>query len=181
MVSTPDTSDEIYKLIGQCLAHWSLVEHDLSLFFILATKAAPDVGQRVFWSVTSLQAKLKLVDKAMRAGMTWLDPAGENLWKDLKKDISDVNKLRNEVAHGSMVSRQLPDGGDEALFLPFYWQTVYDQQPGTDEEIQAFWSKGLRIADLEDRLHKIQRLSGKCMSVFEQFVKFRKSMTIETF
>jgi hypothetical protein len=114
-----DDAEQLYLYVGKALSRWNLIEESLSGLLFYALVADPDevAGPTLaaYWAVVSMEARLKMVDAALRFSLiTAPDILKE--WSLLHKKISDRISSRNMIAHG-MVIRLYKSENDRVPYL----------------------------------------------------------------
>ena len=97
---------------------------------------------KAYWAVVSFEARQKMVDAAMRAAFQY-KPRFLAEWDTLNNRLVAKNKVRNKIAHGSVV-KSIQGTTEKLAFVPYFYanmDTNFDHGSGR-------FKTGMGVADL---------------------------------
>lgn len=150
--------------VGEALISWSSLEGCLLGIMCVAAFGRPinEVGSAIFYSATSFEARLRMVDAAVRS--LHLPPYAsdlQNSWAKLKGKIESKQKARNKIAHYSIVYHNNVTRLAPPIFDRKGYSNDPSQRPGMgSNELNSFCSS---IGELCGRLVRY-------IKVFEKFI-----------
>jgi hypothetical protein len=110
----------IMAAVGYALTKWGGIEDSMALMFGGAVGSdRPYICATVFFSVASIEARLKMLDAAMTARFA-ADKVVLSKWILLKNRIGRRRKRRNELAHGQVISYFLQSKYDGTYLIPYF-------------------------------------------------------------
>jgi hypothetical protein len=159
---------EFTLLIGRGLSAFGRIEMALAEVFAIAVQSAdPNLADRVFWSVNSLEARTSMIRAALKCLYPRLRREAEirERWTDIAVRVEAQAKKRAELAHGNYIGAFWlgKRGGkhQDQFFAPFYGKTTAESEdrsrrPKRDPRPP----KRLYIPDLEARLRDFMMLEA---------------------
>lgn len=117
---------DLYTAVGIALSRWNRVEWSLcNLFSTCISADFSGASSRAYWAVLSFDAKLKMVDAAMRARCSSL-PRFLSQWNKINNRLSTQNRVRNKIAHGTVMhfSWEASDDGfedEDVCLAPYFY------------------------------------------------------------
>jgi hypothetical protein len=106
--------------VGYALTKWGGVEDSMARMFAGAVGSdRPYICATVFFSVASIEARLKMLDAAMTARFA-ADQTPLSKWVTIKNRIGRRKKRRNELAHGQVISYFNQNKYDGTYLIPYY-------------------------------------------------------------
>lgn len=128
--------EEIYTSVGRALSSWSFVEEALCAIF--SDVVTPDPSQSVgaaraaFWTIESFRGKLLAIESAIR--LRCFERAETiSKWETLQKRAAEKNRLRNEIAHATVMNYGPPD---HTYLVPSLSKTFLQDIPRIHREVQ---------------------------------------------
>jgi hypothetical protein len=148
---------EFTLLIGRGLSAFGRVEMALAEVFAIAVQSPdPNLAERVFWSVNSLEARTSMIRAALKCVYPRLRREAEvrDLWTKIAVQIVEQSKKRAQLAHGNYLGVFWlgKRGGkhQDQFFAPFYGKTTAEAEDRTRKPSRdPRPPKRLYIADLE--------------------------------
>lgn len=127
--SQEEIFEEIYAAVGRALSAWSFVEESLCSIFsnIVTPEPTQSVGaaSAAFWAIESFRGKLLSIDSAIHLRCFELpDVVGK--WEILQKRAGEKCKLRNEIAHATVMNYGRPD---HTYLVPSFSKTLLRDIP----------------------------------------------------
>lgn len=120
-VSSDDTKayNALAEAVGQTLDRWSLIELETATTFQLISGIPnPTVAQAAMAAIISFEARLQVCAAIFRLSdkPAWL----KAYWTNLQGRLIKKSKLRNTVAHFSIVKMTFDDGREEWKVVPYF-------------------------------------------------------------
>jgi hypothetical protein len=160
--------NEFTLLIGRGLSALGRIEMALAEVFAIAVQSAdPNLAERVFWSVNSLDARTSMVRAALKCAYPRLGKESRirGLWTEVALEIEAQAKKRAELAHGNYLGVFWlgKRGGKhrDQFFAPFYGKTTAECEDRTRKpKYDPRPPRRLYIPDLEARITDFMSLEG---------------------
>lgn len=128
-IGSEEATERLHRLVGKITAHWALVEDSLFELFIVALTGKTWVDnfapyRSVFFSFSSYEGKMKMIDAAMRSRYA-NDDAKLQKWIIIRKDCNSYSQIRNTVAHPipTCKSSQDPNAHANVRLIPARWKS----------------------------------------------------------
>ena len=125
MAKQPPSIDDFTKMVGEILTIWGQVEYAHCALFQVAAAGVHGNSAiyRAYWAITAFEAKQKMVDAALRDAF---EKHAEYLaiWNNLNNRLIAKNRVRNKVAHGTVVPILDDKGIREVSFAPYFWPNM---------------------------------------------------------
>lgn len=160
---------EFTLLIGRGLSAFGRIEMALAEVFAIAVQSAdPNLADRVFWSVNSLEARVSMIRAALKCAYHRLPNEAKirELWNGVALGVETQAKKRAELAHGNYIGAFWLGrrGGkhQDQFFAPFYGKTTAEAEDRTRRPSRdPRPPRRLYIPDLEARLTDFMTLEGE--------------------
>ncbi|MEQ8305802.1 MAG: hypothetical protein RIA09_04510 [Hoeflea sp.] len=162
--STP-SPDDFSRLIGSALTMWAQVEYAHCCIFQTVASGVLGNGalMKAYWAVISFEARQKMVDAAVRETVSGHDEY-LRIWTNLNNRLIRKNKIRNKLAHGTIVptfeSGQLVD----VYFAPYFFPNIgkYILETALNDE-------RLSDHDITSVIESFSALNQDLLSFFERY------------
>lgn len=155
MKASEPTVDDFLKVVGTILTEWGQVEFAHAILFQIAACGvfANTALLGAYWSVTSFEGRQKMVDAALRDAF---HDHEEYLatWNNLNNRLIAKNRVRNKIAHGSVIPFNRPDGVVEISLIPFFYSRMREHIDGNTLK------KGMVISDLNAIAESFRAMSA---------------------
>lgn len=114
--------------VGLALTTWGRVEvaHCAVFCRVASGTVSNEALERAYWAISSFDGRLKMVNAAISHAFSQHAEYLET-WTDLHRALESKNKIRNKIAHGSVVPLSVPDadsGHLEVKFVPYFWSNL---------------------------------------------------------
>ena len=120
-----DDAEQLYLYVGKALSRWNLIENSLGSLLFYAIVDDPDdiAGPTLsaYWAVVSMEARLKMVDAALRQSFI-MAPELLKEWGALHKKISDRISSRIEIAHGTVIRLYKSEENRIPYLIPHFFK-----------------------------------------------------------
>jgi hypothetical protein len=94
--------DAIYAAVGRALTTWGAVEDALGKVYCAAVNPRNfNPPERAYWSIVSFEGRIKMTGKAVEERELGLPLLKD--WTPLSETLLSQNKIRNKLAHGSVI------------------------------------------------------------------------------
>lgn len=136
-MSDPVTEDEYNKAcdaihleIGRVISEWSQIEQEIYHIFALmsSVSGAIVIGlSTAFYEVHSFEQRLRMLTKLIQHQALPRDELEKQNadWRPIRRRLQTLNRERNSVAHGSIISPRAVKGGPPQA-LPI-WVSYYEE------------------------------------------------------
>lgn len=168
--SSPEIA-ALYASIGMSLSAWSSVEGVLCSIFCGAINPEwANPADKAFWAVVSFEGRMGMTSEVV------LDTVHEEellaVWTSIENKLRRSAKLRNKIAHGSVVRMRNPKTKKQELFLVPYFGSAriemiptlkeaqngkFDPRPKTRLTTEAIEEIARGFTKLRERLYAFRR------------------------
>lgn len=169
---------DIYAAVGRGISLWFTLEAKLCFVLcrmIMKDRVSP--VDRMFWSQTSFEAKIKMVNEVADQQLRH-HPNLKSEWDKIYSSLRKTNKKRNRLAHSAIVFIN-----DTPFLAPFFNEVMVNISKRVDESGSFHFKSGelLQVKEIQDIhqgiLQGINRLQKLYESIDEEFSENRKSVS----
>lgn len=177
--------DELYRAIGRALTTWSRLEFDLCLVFCNSINPGghSNPADGAYWAILSFEAKISAVSAVVQRAFPPYLTEHEELnaaWTNLKNRLLRRNKVRNKIAHGTVVNLRWQNRVGpqvDVFFAPYYFTQTLDPIPLAEYERDNYDlrpKERMYVSDMELHITKCGEISRQLrglVSLIEQTSK----------
>ncbi len=163
--SIPSTKD-FMTAVGTILTLWGRVESSHGIIFQGIASGVVSNGplMAAYWAIVSFEGRQKMVDAALQEALA-RHPDYLAKWVNLNNRLIQKNRVRNKIAHGSVIRLAGSDGEQIPTFVPFFHSKIAEN----------FGPKGklknnLSLTDLDVIANSILVLSGELQDFWQNYV-----------
>jgi len=160
--------EEFCFWVGHALSRWSLLESELA-FLYAVTLSPPTLLPAVesFYAATSFDAKLKQLDAVIRIEL-YKESQHLKSWEALKRRLSNVQKRRNQLAHGRVLATSQNRQGHPTEYygthlIPYYGRLRANQGGATSPGIETI--KKYAPIDLKQLIAIIESIDSRAAEI----------------
>jgi hypothetical protein len=115
------TADDYYIAIGKALSEFSNLEHSLCRVFCasMGRGLANIPAYHAFWAIASFEGKQKMTSVAAHHA-TYRHTTLSAEWDKLAGQVKKKGKIRNKIAHGTLVGLHGTEPPTSFL-IPYFW------------------------------------------------------------
>ena len=161
--------------VGECLHAWSGVEVELSNLYMILHGIKRDEfdhpTRAAFEAVNSLEVRLAMLVAYVTADLSIRDRYLPHV-KALNTQVFKLYKKRHEVAHFMVVGRQRKTGRVQPIIRPFFTVDVFQQQRGTELDLDQVTQRVGKIGDLSELIRShVQHVGALRKLPLEYYVR----------
>jgi hypothetical protein len=111
--------EKIFNGVANLTLTWATVENRLVFLLTTVLGAPPVIVSRMYFSLTSLEARMGMVGAALEA-LFFRSPAQDAFkveWGYISNKFAQLKKVRNKVAHGEILSGYYPNHGNRIRLM----------------------------------------------------------------
>ena len=164
----------LFQQIGISLNIWAKVESELCRVFCAcfdSDNASP--ADQAFWAVISFEAKLAMVGAVIAARFNH-KPDIRTDWGTIRDALVTRNKLRNKIAHGTVLRMRVYKKGkpkpSETFLSPYHYARQYKDPPSLEDMLKPTYDprpkERLKLADIEQAARAFSEMRDRVQALW---------------